>query len=182
MEEMRAHYADDHPNAEIPKSFVFSLDWLVVLPGLDHFRLNSCKAIVKRYWDIYFRSVCIQLGYTSPKALNYAFSCGDLHKSTQILACFMEAGAQELAKIYFNETQNYSTEGFVTFLKNNVNKNIILLREAVFRDCLGYFILLAGIRRNFDYFMTGKCLVSPLFFVGNHPFYRKVCLYFDYAL
>ena len=77
----------------------------------------------------------------------------------------MEAGAQELAKIYFNETQNYSTEGFVTFLKNNVNKNIILLREAVFRDCLGYFILLAGIQRNFDYFMTGKCLVSLLFSV-----------------
>ena len=30
--------------------------------------------------------------------------------------------------------------------------------------------------------MTGKCLVSLLFFVGNHPFYRKVCLYFDYDL
>ena len=48
---------------------------------------------------------------------------------------------------------------------------------------LGCFLMKAGIRKcNFQYFMCGKDMVSPVFFAFNHPHYRKLSLYFDYDL
>ena len=62
-----------------------TFSWLVVIPGIDHYRMNTAKAIVHCYWDVYFKNISFQLGYESPVAQQCAFNCTDLHKTDMLL-------------------------------------------------------------------------------------------------
>ena len=75
------HFADVH-NDSVPDYYP-TFDWLCVLPGVDHLRMNAAKSIVNTYWTAYFKAIFIELGYESPSALIVAQSCSDLHKTDQ---------------------------------------------------------------------------------------------------
>ena len=78
--EMVNHFEESHSIADHSKHSHFTLDWLTLIPGYDHYRLNFAKSIVQAFWLPYFKNIFVELGYESPAALNVAFSCGDLHK------------------------------------------------------------------------------------------------------
>ena len=172
---------DAHGNVDV--ELKRSLDWMLVLPGMDHLRYNAAKSIIDVYWNVYFEPICQELGYESPKALLVAHNCTDLHKADQILALFLESSAQTLVKHYQDHEKSKfgpSCDGFLEFIHKTKNNNQIMLRDAAFRHVLGYFVLKAGIRKcNYNYFQTGKEMVSSIFFYANHPLYRKIYLYFD---
>lgn len=176
------HYQTKHPNNQMPQNLQHSLDWMVILPGLDHLRMNGVKSIVSMLWEVFFQKISIRLGYNSQRALQLSLDCGDLHKADQMLACFMQAGSELLAKMYMTSTddQNKTSSKMLTFLENHRNPNVKLLYESVFVYSLGYFILKAGIRKNdHNYAWCGKDLLARLFFTQNHPLYRKLILYMD---
>jgi hypothetical protein len=180
---IEAHFKTEHPTESIPSSYPHSLDWLVVVPGLDHLRYNGAKAILSLFWDSHFKHIAVRLGYTSPKALQMAKDCSDLHQTDQILAAMMETGAEVLGKYYIQHSDNTqtSTNNFLNFLNSSSNNNVILLREIVFTYCLGYFILKGGIRKcDKDYVYCGKDLIGQLVFASNHPLYRKLYAYMDF--
>lgn len=160
-----------------------TLDWCIVLPGLDHLRLNGCKAIMAFLWEPFFKEIAKRLGYLSIPALEVAKKCSDLHKSDQILAVFLQAGSEILAKYYmeYSMDEEKTVQGFLSYLYLNENPNIIFLRDAVFDWVLGYFVFKGGIRKcNIDYVLKGKNLLGELFFALNHPNYRKLCLFMDF--
>ena len=78
--EIKKHFEVKHPQENVENQSHFSLDWLTVIPGYDHYRLNFAKSIAQAFWQPYFKNIFIELGYETPAALNVAFSCGDLHK------------------------------------------------------------------------------------------------------
>ena len=82
---LEQHFAQSHPEVDITANSHPSLEWLVVLPGLDHLRMNAAKSIIHTYWEVFFKAICYQLGYESPAAQNVAFGCSDMHKTDQIL-------------------------------------------------------------------------------------------------
>ena len=113
---VKKHIAEKHNHLVKMESMTPSLDWRLILPGLDHLRMNGCKAIIDFLWEPFFKNICIRLGYETPHALEVAKKCADLHQSDQILAVFLESGSQILAKEYYKEAgvdilsmlQNYS--------------------------------------------------------------------------
>lgn len=153
-----AKHLELHPK-DATKNPKPSLDWMVIIPGLDHVRLNGCKAIFKFLWDPFLKSVAERLGYCSTKALQIAHDCSDLHKSDLILAVFMEAGSQILGKYYLdNSSEEFkSPQGMMVFLENCGNPNVIFLRHVIYDYVLGYFLVKSGIRKNNkNYFLKGN--------------------------
>ena len=182
-EEKENHLNESHDIHDLHHS----LEWLVIIPGMDHMRYNVAKAIFNIYWKPYFEPISVLLGYESPSALLVAHNCTDLHKSDQVLAAFMKSGSEVLVRIYLEyckkEKKDISADGFFQYIDACDNPNIKLLQVAVFTHTLGYFVMKSGIRKcNYDYFHCGKQMVMPLFFFGNHPIYRKLCLYYDFDL
>ena len=98
-EEQRKHELEVHTPQNAVK-WENNLDWLVILPGADHIRLNVAKAIIATYWDAYFKQIAVELGYSFPSALMVAKNGSDLHKSDQMVSLMMEAGAQSLGRLY----------------------------------------------------------------------------------
>ena len=99
-----------------------------------------------------------------------------------MVAALLESRSQTLVKLYTDSVDGVETspEACLQFLDKNENPNVQLLRETVFRYCLGYFILKSGIRKcDVHYVNSGKDLVGDIFFAMNHPLYRKIYLYMD---
>ena len=181
-DELEIHFIDKHSNDQKPKELSHALDWLIVFPGLDHFRYNGIKSMVNMLWDVYFQGIAVRFGYSSPKAQQTAQACSDLHQADQMLAAFMESGSETLAKLYSEmvRKEEQSVDGFTQFFNDHDNPNVKLLRDAVFTYSLGYFILKGGIRKcNIDYVLSGKDIMGDIFFAMNHPLYRKLYLYMD---
>ena len=181
-EELAQHILDIH-SIDHPAQSELSLDWLVVVPGLDHVRLNCCKTIFKFYWESHLKSIAQRLGYLMPKALQVAHDCSDLQKSDMILAVFMKAGTEVLSKWYIHHSDvgSRNANSMLECLERSNNPNVVFLWDAVYKYTLGYFMLKAGIRKNdINYFHIGKDLLGELFFVQNHPNYRKLFHYMDF--
>ena len=79
-EHLNKHHEDEKSNTDCRPS----LDWICVLPGLDHLRMNTAKLVITTYWA-YFIDVFRELGYESLSAQNLAQSCSNLHKTDQVL-------------------------------------------------------------------------------------------------
>ena len=123
------------------------------------------------------------LGFASPKALNYAHECHDVHKSDQILASFLESGSQTLAKLYVSQSTKPDLPGFRKYLDDIKNVNLKFLRDAVLTHTLGYFVFKNGVRSNdYERVMAGKEMFCPVIFNGNHPNYRRLLMYLDLDL
>ena len=181
--ELEKHCKEDHSNSPNKDYISPSLNWMIVIPGLDHLRINAVKGIIHAFWEPYFKDLFYSLGYQTPKAQNVAFAAGDLRKSEQGLAVILEAGTQYLVKCYSEfaqrEGKSPNFANFLTYIKRSDDKTINLF-ELTYEYILGYFILKGGIRRcHASYVFVGKSLLSPIIFGRNHPMYRKVYLFFD---
>ena len=60
-------------------------DWIVLLPGLLHFEMNSAKAFMELNWSLFMENIVIGLGFVSEKVLKYIRKGSDHHKLWQIL-------------------------------------------------------------------------------------------------
>ena len=114
---MTKHFNENHPQHKIGDNSYPALYWMIVIPGLDHLRLNASKSIIQAY--MFFRDTFKILGYQTPSAQNVAYNASDLHKSEQGLGALMEAGSQYLLKVYSesNDTSQVDFEGFEQFIK-----------------------------------------------------------------
>lgn len=130
--EVEKHLRNTHNGIDDPTMWQNSLDWLVIIPGGDHIRLNAVKAVVSLYWDAYFKDIAVELGYTSPSALETAKSCQDLHKADMMMSVMMESGAQTLARFYEDEkkhTNAKTPENFLNFMEETTNPNVSILYQ-----------------------------------------------------
>ena len=99
-QELENHLKKKHPHEVKPNEVEYVLDWLVVIPRIDHLRYNEVKSMISLLWDVYFQSIAIQLGYSSPKAQQVVKVCSDFHQADQMVAALMELGSQTLVKLY----------------------------------------------------------------------------------
>ena len=49
------HFNENHPQHKIGDNSYPALYWMIVIPGLDHLRLNASKSIIQAYWHMFFR-------------------------------------------------------------------------------------------------------------------------------
>ncbi|XP_060601916.1 uncharacterized protein LOC132755133 [Ruditapes philippinarum] len=153
--------------------------WLVPLPGLLHIEMNACKAFFEITWDVVLKDFCMKLGYNSPKALDYAKSCGDHHKSWKILEIFYLAAADELLVPYVRECKisniEPSVEGYWLWASDIEDPNYMFIQQMVFTYLHSMILFRVGCRRgNAVAIVAGREKMSHLFFARNHPRYQRI--------
>ena len=60
-------------------------DWIVLLPALLHFEMNSAKAFMELNWSVFMENIVIGLRFVSKKSPKYIRKGSDHHKLWQIL-------------------------------------------------------------------------------------------------
>ncbi|XP_062577384.1 uncharacterized protein LOC134239238 [Saccostrea cucullata] len=152
---------------------------LLILPGLGHFEINMCKALIKLVWQALGVDLAKLLGYRSPKALQACLDGNDHHKAMQFLEILLLGTGDELLYPYvkdcFEKETVPSTNGYFTWCKNVVDPNYKFIMECIFTYALAVYLFRAGVRRNnSDAIMASRIKFCPLYFGVSKTNYQQI--------
>lgn len=161
----------------------YEFDWVIIIPGLLHYEMNSAKSFMKLNWNVFMEDIVKQLGFTSENALNYIRKGNDHHKLWQILEIVYLAVTDELLIPYIRkcleDKQEPTNIGYWIYSNTLENPNYIYIQQMIFTYLHSLMLLRSGTRNNdYDTISSAKIKLANLFFGGNHPTYRQI-VYFD---
>ena len=162
---------------DIPPKYEFG--WLLPLPGLLHIEMNACKAFFDLNWEIMLQDVCAILGFSSPKAQEYARRCSDHHKSWKILEILYLAITDELLLPYvrycLKNTISPSASGYWQWADDICNPNYMYLQQMALTFLHSLMLFRVGCRYgNADAIISGRDKLSLLFYARNHTRYQRI--------
>ena len=103
------------------------------MPGPLHVEMNTCKVFVELNWEIILKNICMKLGYSSPKSLEFARKCSDHHKTWSILEIMYIAVADELLVPFVRhckaENKDITVENYWLWSDTLVNPNYIFMQQ-----------------------------------------------------
>ena len=152
-------------------------DWIVPQMGLLHLEINAGKSFMNLCWDVFMKSVCIELGFKSPNALLYAKKGTDHHKLWDILEITYIAFADEIMFQFisycFNKSLTPTIDNYWLFASQAKNPNFLFVQQMVMSFLHAMMLLRRGTRfQDSDYIYSAKNKLALMFFARNHPNYH----------
>ena len=153
--------------------------WLVPTIGLLHLEMNAARSFVKLNWDIFVKDVGKELGFKSPKALDYLRKGSDHHKTWQLLEILYQSLTLEMTIPYVKECnqnkQAASVDGYWTWSNSLEDPNYIYIQHMTLTYLHSLMTLRAGVRKCNNILVdSASAKLSHLFFARNHPIYRNI--------
>ena len=154
-------------------------DWIIPLPGLLHIEMNGCKAFFELNWEVFLKSVCTLLGFSSLKALDYAKRCSDHHKSWELLQILYIAVADELLVPYVRycreNHKDVSEDGYWDWSASVIDHNYLYIQQMVLTFIHALMLFRTGCRKgNSDAIISGLDKLSLLFYGRQYPRYQRI--------
>lgn len=97
--------------------------------------MNLGRAFLKLNWDVFFQKVGIELGFKSPKALQYLYKGADHHKLWHLFEIIYPALALELLVPYVKFCKGVQTEqsceGYWVWSKDITDPNYLYMQHVL---------------------------------------------------
>ena len=144
-----------------------------------HVEMNACKAFFDLNWEILLQDFCSIMGYSTPKALEFAKRCADQHKSWKILEILYLAITDELlvpfVRYCLNDNISPSVDGYWKWAEDICDPNYMYMQQMALTFLHGIMLFRVDCRNgNSDAIISGREKLSFLFYTRNHTRYQRI--------
>ena len=109
--------------------YSYEFGWIFLL----HVEMNAYKVFFELNWEIILKNICMKLGYSSPKSLEFARRCSDHHKTWSMLEIMYIAVEDELLVPFVRhckaENKDITVENYWLWSDTLVNPNYIFIHK-----------------------------------------------------